>query len=160
MRRKDREISDQTQILSIMHACESVCIAMEDPHGDVPYLVALSYGVETKEEEILLYFHSALEGKKVELLNKNPKVRFFMHQGQGVVYDPTKHSCTMNYESVSGIGYVEELQGKEKLHGLDILMQHYYPLDTPPYQEKVAEITKVYCMHIESLTAKKREKRL
>ena len=77
-----------------------------------------------------------------------------------VVYDEEKQSCTMNYESVSGIGLVEEVQGEQKIHGLNLLMKHYYPTHTPSYRKQVAAITKVYRMRILSMSAKKREKQV
>ncbi len=160
MRRSDREVTDKKQILAIMEKCEFVYIAMNDPQESVPYLVPLSFGLEIVNDEILLYFHSAAERKKVSLLSDRCDVRFFMHQGHGLCYDEKKQSCTMNYESVSGSGAVEKLDDEEKLHGLDCLMRHYYPHQTPPYQHSVAAITNVYRLHVRSLTAKKREKRL
>ena len=160
MRRNDREVTDEQQILDVMDRCDSVYLAMQDPYCFVPYMVALSYGMEKNTEGIFLYFHSAIEGKKVDLLKLHPEVRFFMHQGHGVVYDEEKQSCTMNYESVSGIGLVEEVQGEQKIHGLNLLMKHYYPTHTPSYRKQVAAITKVYRMRILSMSAKKREKQV
>lgn len=160
MRRNDREITDRDQMLAIMDGCASLCLAMKDPASEVPYLVALNYGVESDDTKIDLYIHSALEGKKVLLLQTGTKVRFFLHRGHDLVYDEVKCSCTMNYESVSGIAQVEEMVDRdEKRHGLDVLMAHYYPRETPPYDEKVIQMTRVYRLRVESISAKKREKK-
>lgn len=160
MRRSDRGITDRKQIVTIMEGCEFVYIAMNDPQEKIPYLIPLSFGIEIVDNAILLYFHSATEGKKVSLLSDRCEVRFFMHQGHGICYDEKKQSCTMNYESVSGTGVVEKLDDDEKVHGLDCLMRHYYPHQVPPYQHSVAAITNVYRLHVHSMTAKKREKHL
>ena len=52
--------------------------------------------------------------------------------------------CTMNYESVSGYGIMRLLSAQEALHGLDVLMDHYYPHERRPYHKKAADSTAVY----------------
>ncbi len=77
----------------------------------------------------MLYFHSATEGKKLDLIRQDARVSFFMSCGHELVYDAARQMCTMNYESVSGYGIMRMLSGSEALHGLDVLMAHYYPDD-------------------------------
>lgn len=68
MRRKEREICDPEEMESIIsRAC--VCrLAMCE--GYAPYVVPLCFGYEGE----YLYFHSATEGRKLEILKKNPRV--------------------------------------------------------------------------------------
>ena len=42
--------------------------------GGVPYIVPLNYGYEYADGELTFYFHSAKEGRKLEILKKNPTV--------------------------------------------------------------------------------------
>ncbi|MDE6699351.1 MAG: pyridoxamine 5'-phosphate oxidase family protein, partial [Lachnospiraceae bacterium] len=69
MRRKDREINDIKTITSILDMCKTASIAMID--SDAPYVVPLSYGYEMKENILILYFHCAKEGRKIDILKCN-----------------------------------------------------------------------------------------
>ena len=106
-----------------------------------------------------MYVHSAKEGRKLELLAQDPHVSFFMSCGHELVYDTERQMCTMNYESVSGYGIMRLLSAQEALHGLDVLMDHYYPHERRPYHKKAADSTAVYGLEILSMTAKKRKKK-
>ena len=159
MRRKDREVSDLRQQLEIVRRCDSCCIAINDPDQDAPYIVELSFGLEHLVDKDILYVHSAKEGRKLELLAQDPHVSFFMSCGHELVYDAERQMCTMNYESVSGYGIMRLLSAQEALHGLDVLMDHYYPHERRPYHKKAADSTAVYGLEILSMTAKKRKKK-
>lgn len=72
MRRKDREITDICAILDLVSECKVCRLAMTD--GGVPYIVPLNYGYEYADGALTFYFHSAKEGRKLEILKKNPTV--------------------------------------------------------------------------------------
>lgn len=72
MRRKDREITDIHTILELVSECKVCRLAMTD--GGVPYIVPLNYGYEYADGALTFYFHSAKEGRKLEILKKNPTV--------------------------------------------------------------------------------------
>lgn len=158
MRRSDREITDENKKIAVLENSSTLYLAMNDADQGIPYLVAVSYGMKVCDGKVLLYFHCAGQGKKVDLLSRDPRVRFFANHGEQLVYDKNKKQCTMNYESVSGIGTVKEIETENKKHALDLLMKHYYPRDVVEYDEKMIEVTRVYCLHVEEMTAKKRDK--
>lgn len=72
MRRKDREVTDLKRIFNIVSRCSVAHVGMTD-HGK-PYVVALNFGYERKGDSLILYFHSAYEGRKMEILKENPSV--------------------------------------------------------------------------------------
>ena len=75
MRRKDREVTDKNQIEEILKQCKTCHVAMVD--NEKPYVVPLSYGYQILEDGTLeLVFHSAKDGKKINILKKNPNVCF------------------------------------------------------------------------------------
>ena len=41
-----------------------------------PYVVALNFGFDRLEDSLILYLHSASEGRKMDILKKNPNVYF------------------------------------------------------------------------------------
>lgn len=61
MRQKNREIKDINKIAEVIDACEVCRIAINDE--EYPYIVPLNFGYEMKDN-IILYFHSALEGQE------------------------------------------------------------------------------------------------
>ena len=74
MRRHDRAITDKNEILEIMNLCDVCRLAFKD--GDYRYILPLNFGIEEKAGHIILYFHSALEGYKTELIKRDNHVSF------------------------------------------------------------------------------------
>jgi len=73
-----------------------------------------------------LYFHSAKEGKKIDILRKNNQVCFEMDNEGEIVKGHRACSWGMKYVSVIGFGqafFIEDDIGKKK--ALDILMEKY-----------------------------------
>ena len=69
MRRKDREITDAEKIRDILEKSKIVHLALMD--GDRPYVLDMHYGFEFEEGSLVLYMHSAKEGKKLDLIRKD-----------------------------------------------------------------------------------------
>ena len=69
MRRKDREVTDFSEIIKIMKNCDVCRLALND--DGFPYILPLNFGMAVNEDKITLYFHSALEGYKVGLIQKD-----------------------------------------------------------------------------------------
>ena len=73
MRRKDREITSFDEQLKIIDQCDVVRLGLVDDDG-YPYILPLNFGYEVIDNELVLYFHGALEGYKYELIDKNNKL--------------------------------------------------------------------------------------
>lgn len=130
MRRKDREIQDKEEIYDILKRCDTIKIAM---HGDTyPYVIPLSFGMEIVDNKVVLYFHCAQQGMKVDLLKANPHVCV-----EGEIFmqiEKTAHGITARYESVIGFGECTFLSDRQEiLHAMKVLTEHYgqeeYPVD-------------------------------
>ncbi len=155
MRRKDREITDRTEMLEILARCDTIRLAMHDE--PYPYVVPLSFGFEAEGDALRIYCHCAKEGKKIDLLQKNPCVSFECDCGQRLYYDEEKQSCTTEYASLIGQGTVRFTGSEEeKLHGLRVLMRHYYPDEEKPFSLSSARETAVFIIDAVSLTGKRR----
>lgn len=92
VRRKDREITDREAILGIMKSARYLVVAMAD--GNVPYLVTLSCGYD--ESENAFYFHCAKEGRKLDIIARNPDVCATAIEDHGYV----KGDCSHKYRSL------------------------------------------------------------
>ena len=154
MRRHDREITDKNEILEIMDRCDVCRLAFND--GDYPYILPLNFGIEEKDGHIILYFHSAMEGYKTELIKRDNRVSFEMDCRHELKYDDEKGYCTMAYESVIGRGRIEVLPDEEKANALRKLMGHYHKSDDAYCNPAAIPRTLVYMMVIEGMTAKRK----
>lgn len=130
MRRKDREVKDFDEIISILNRCKVLNLAMISE--GFPYSVPVNFGYiieETdSEKKLSVYFHGAGEGKKISALKENPNVSFSAVANSEVISnsetdEPCSYSCL--YESVIGFGKVEILtDSAERTKGMDSIMLH------------------------------------
>jgi nitroimidazol reductase NimA-like FMN-containing flavoprotein (pyridoxamine 5'-phosphate oxidase superfamily) len=74
-----------------------------------------------------LYFHSAREGRKLDLIRHNPRVGFALAIETAVaVTGDGPCGWTMRYRSVVGRGRAVIVEdGLEKIGALDLIMAHY-----------------------------------
>lgn len=122
MRRADREITNFSDILSIINECKVFRLAINAP--EVPYIVPMNFGCAVENGEIVLYFHCAKEGRKLDLLRADARVGFEMDTEHALVEAEKACKYTFHYASVIGTGVVEFLEGKEKLLALSCIMRH------------------------------------
>ena len=153
MRRKDREISFREEIIKIIKE-ERICrLAIKDE--PYPYIVPMNYGTEIDEEQIIFYFHSAIEGRKIDLIKKSNKVGFEIDRNQGLVCDTEKGSCSMLYECVIGNGEIVFLNGDEKIKALRQILQHHGRGEDFPIIEAMVEKTICFKLVVNEVTGKK-----
>ncbi len=125
MRRKDREITDTTTIFEIIARCAVVHLAMVDEGK--PYTVAMNFGYERDGDALILYLHSACDGRKIAILRKNPAVFFQMDCGGEAIAGTAENPCAYGwrYDSVTGSGIVEFLEDEQqKTNALNRLLAH------------------------------------
>lgn len=123
MRRKDREVTDINEIAKILDTCKTANVAMVDE--GIPYVVPLSYGYEFVDNELVLYFHSAKEGRKLDILKKNPRICFSIFSEGGPLHSESPCNSIYFYSSVIGNGIVKFLeQAEEKTYALGKMFAH------------------------------------
>lgn len=166
MRRKDREVKDFDEIISILDKCKVIHLAMISEGK--PYSVPVNFGYIVREEDgikkLSIYIHGAGEGKKVSALKENPSVSFSCECGAEVNSLGDKEdacSWTCYYESVIGFGKVRFLEkSPEKTDGLDSLMFHNgykIPAGLKRIAYSAMELAKtmVACIDVEEVTGKR-----
>ncbi len=122
MRRKDREIKDIEEMIKILDKCKTAHIAMVDK--GMPYVVPLSYGYELKDGQLTLYFHSAKEGRKLDVLKENPNVCFEISCEGEAIHAEVPCNSGYYYSCIIGNGqavFVEETA--EKCEGLAVMFR-------------------------------------
>lgn len=104
MRRKDREVTDQKELAKILDSCKTCYLAMVDEGK--PYLVPLSYGYEFIGDNLILYFHCAKEGRKLDILRTNPQICFEISMEGEPVHANTPCNAGYYYSSIIGDGNI------------------------------------------------------
>lgn len=153
MRRKNREVSGFEEQLTILLRCGVCRVGFSGP--DYPYIVPMNFGLLRKENGLSLYFHCAVEGEKLELLHRNPKVCFEADTGHNFIEVPP-HYYTMEFESVMGRGTICVVEdAAERLDGLALLTEHYTGRQDRGFSGAVLAQTVVLRLDVESMTAKR-----
>ena len=154
MTKRERQITDESQILQILDKAKvlhlGLCVDNE------PYVVPLNYGYIMKEGKPVLYLHSALQGKKLDMIRANPNV-FFEMDCDRMPFDGEK-PCQygMVYSSLMGRGtahIVEDVQ--EKMEAMTILMKTQTGKDFT-FNERLVSIVAVIRIDVAEYTAKHR----
>jgi len=122
LRRKEKAIINREDMIEILEHTQHVTIAM--CAGNEPYLVTLTHGYD--REKNCIYFHSAREGKKIDILSINNVV-----WGQALVDKGyVQGACDHLYATVHFRGKVTFVgDTKEKEHALTIMIR---ALDNDP----------------------------
>lgn len=142
MRRRDREITEMEEIINILEKCKTADIAMID--AGRPYVIPLSYGYEVVKNQLILYFHSAREGRKIEILKHNNSVCFSIYKEGNPVYEKIPCNSGYYFLSVIGNGVVEFIEEPaEKQKALSKMFAHQAGREVS-FDEKQAETVCVF----------------
>ena len=151
MRRKDREVLDNAEIMNILRRSNTIRVGMCGEK--FPYIVPVSFGMEVIDDKPIVYFHGAKQGLKTEYLSQNKNV--CVEADRFLKVQKTEHGITTRYESIIGFGRCEEVESQEGiLKGLKLILQHYGYDDYPLDRCKGIENVKMYRITLEKITGK------
>ena len=120
MRRSDRAITDRQELESVLREA-AVCRMGLCDEGK-PYVVPMNYGYRDGS----VFLHSATEGRKIEILRRNPNVCLEFEKDVELVPAEAACSFSMKYRSVIASGKAVFLEGtEEKSFGLNAIMLQY-----------------------------------
>ena len=129
MRRKDRRLDRQTA-LSLLEQCEYAVVSTVTEDG-TPYGIPVSPVLEGRN----LYFHCALEGRKLENIKNNPSVCVACVGKTKLV--PEKF--TTEYQSAVAFGTASMVEDeKEKIRILYLLCQKYAASNLQSFDQAVS----------------------
>lgn len=153
MRRKDREVTDSMGVADIVSRCTCCRIGFCD-EGEV-YIVPLNFGYERKDDTYVFYFHGAKEGRKIDLLKKNPNVGFEMDTACSL--QPADRACeySTHYRSVIGNGVLRVVsEPGEKKRGLSLIMEHNTGKREWDFDEKALNAVMVFKLVVCKMSCK------
>lgn len=155
MKRNERAVTDRAAIEDIIKGCPVCRLALSDEPA--PYIVPMSFGHTLEGDTLTLYFHCAQDGKKTDLIKKNPTVGFEMDQLIKVI---GKHdiACTYTcaYESVIGTGTVSFITGHdEKREALLAILEQLTGRRIFAFNDAMIEKTTVFRVISKDFTVKR-----
>jgi nitroimidazol reductase NimA-like FMN-containing flavoprotein (pyridoxamine 5'-phosphate oxidase superfamily) len=145
MRRTDKEITDRAEIEYIIQRSVVCRLGLLDENR--PYIVPLCFGYTDNT----LYFHSANQGRKIDILKKNNTVCFEFDIDCEPIKADNPCEWGMKYKSVLGFGKAYFVDGFEaKCAAMDIIMQQYSDgtFDYPKTKEKNTAVIRVEIEHM------------
>ncbi len=156
--RRELEVTDRNEIVEILDKCKIVHIGMVDEEG--PYVVPMNYGYTLEEgeagDQLTLYLHGSRQGRKIDIMEKQPKV--FFEMCCDVVPFDGKVACQFgtSYASIMGTGIVEILhEVEDKKAGLSLFMKSQTGMDFE-FNDKMVSAVNVMKITVDDFTAKKR----
>ena len=120
MRRKEKEIRSKQEMEDILRKSRICRLAFSDD-GE-PYIVPVCFGYRDDR----IYFHSAPDGRKMDIIRKNPRVCFEVESD--VQMKEAEEACgwSVGYRCVVGLGKAVLLHDPdEKADALKVLMAQY-----------------------------------
>ncbi len=147
MRRHTCERTDTAFLVDVLQRAEEMYVAFNTDAA--PYILPLNY-VYTSNK---VYFHCALEGRKLDCLRKNAQVGFSTAVDIQVL--PEKASTL--YKSVIGTGTMHVVEDEqEKIMALDAIAKRYVAQCESPTPPQMLARTAVLCLEIDYMCGKEK----
>lgn len=155
MRRGDRAVEQLPDILAILEACKVCRLAMADEGR--PYIVPMNFGYGMEEGALHLYLHCAGEGRKLDILRRNPAVCFEVDCEHALIEADEACGYGYAYASVIGEGRVTFVDDSpRKRMALDTLMAHQTGRSGFTYADAQLAAVEVLDVVVETVSGKRR----
>ncbi|MDR0320365.1 MAG: pyridoxamine 5'-phosphate oxidase family protein [Treponema sp.] len=156
MRRKDREITDINDKIAIIEKCKFCRIGLCE--NNFPYIVPLNYGYNYENDKLTLFFHSALEGKKIDIIKSNNNACFEIDCDTKLIEGEKPCNYSYEFSSITGFGKIIFLEtNDEKSDGLKYLMRHQTGREIPHvFSSDELKNVCVFKMVVEEFTGKRK----
>ena len=154
MTKRERQVTDESRIEEILDTAKvlhlGLCVNNE------PYVVPMNYGWTREGGKLVIYLHSAVRGKKLDMLQANPKVFFELDCDRVPFEGELPCQYGMTYASVMGRGTARILEDvAEKEEAMSVLMKTQTGKDFS-FNERLVSIVAVIRIDVEEYIAKER----
>ena len=154
MTKRERQVTDEKQILDILNTAKVLHLGLAVDNE--PYVVPMNYGYTMENGKLIIYLHSALRGKKLDMIRQNPRVFFEMDCDRQPFEGEKPCQYGLVYSSVMGRGTAQIVEDvEEKKNALSILMKTQTGKDFT-FDEKLVGIVAVIRIDVSEYTAKHR----
>ena len=138
MTKRERQVTDPQQILEILD--KGMVLHLGLCVDNEPYVVPMNYGYTMENGKLVVYLHSAVRGKKLDMIQANPKVFFAI-------------DCDSSLMGKGIARIVEDVE--EKKHAMSVLMKTQTGKDFT-FEDRLVSIVAVIRIDVEEYTAKHR----
>ena len=152
--KRERQVTDLEQIIRILDTAKVLNLGLSV--NDEPYVVPMNYGYRMEDGKLTLYLHSAVKGKKLDMIRANPKVFFSMDCDRMPFEGRVPCQYGLVYSSIMGRGtaaIVEDVE--EKKQAMSILMKTQTGKDFT-FEDRLVTIVTVIRIDVAEYTAKHR----
>lgn len=154
MRRHDRELTEKRDLLAILEEADVCRIAVNT--AAAPYIIPLNFGF-TWDDRLTLYFHSAAEGRKIDLLRIDNRVGFEIDTAHELVRSEKACEWSMKFKSVVGIGRIYFLTDEnERVTALHAILQKYGFNGRGMFAQETLKRMAIYKLEAEEVSAKQK----
>ena len=161
MRRANRQITDPAEVRALIERCHTVRVGAVDEDG--VFVVPLNFGYEWVGGRLVLYLHSASEGRKAEAFSRGSRVAIEMDVELGVITGGYACAYSFSYQSIMGSGLISPVANvDEKRRALELIMRHMAP-DAPrnssgkfSFSDEAVERVAIFRIDVDELAAKQR----
>jgi len=121
--------------LEVFDKAPYITVSMSEADG-TPYAVPLSL---VRTDEKTFYFHCAMEGKKLDILRRNPRVCLSAVTKCKPTVGPKDGSFTLEFKSSIAFGVAEEVtDNEERVMALRAICERFLPKHMDAFDTSVA----------------------
>ena len=154
MTKRERQVTEEAKILHILDTAKILHLGLCS--GNMPYVVPMNYGYTMEQGKLTLYLHSAVRGKKLDMIRENPNVFFEMNCDLIPFEGPVPCRYGLSYSSLMGQGQARIVEDpEEKQEAMTVLMKTQSGKDFS-FNEKLVSIVSVIRIDVAEFTAKHR----
>ncbi len=152
--RREKLITDIDTVIDILEKSKVLHLGLVD--GDEPYVVPMNYGYTMDEGKLTLWLHGATQGRKYDIIRKNPKVFFEMECDLQPFEGDVACKYGISYTSLMGRGTAVVIEdSQQKQDALTFLMKTQTGMDFE-FNEKLASVVGIIRIDVIDYTAKHR----
>ena len=152
--KREIKITEPEEIARILNTAKVLHMGLAVDNE--PYVVPMNYGYVLEDGKLTLYLHSAVKGRKLDMIRSNPKVSFSIDCDRMPFEGRVACQYGMVYSSVMGKGtatIVEDVE--EKKQAMSILMKTQTGKDFT-FEDRLVSIVAVIRIDVTEYTAKHR----
>ena len=152
--KRERQVTDPEQILHILDTGKVLHLGLAVDNE--PYVVPMNYGYAMEDGKLTMYLHSALKGKKLDMMRANPRVFFEIDCDLQLFEGRVPCQYGLVYSSIMGRGtatIVEDVE--EKKRAMTMLMKTQTGKDFT-FEDRLVSIVAVIRIDVAEYTAKHR----
>ena len=154
MTKRERQVTDPAEIRHILDTGKVLHLGLSV--NDEPYVVPMNYGYTLEEGKLVIYLHSAVRGKKLDMVQANPKVFFSIDCDRMPFEGRVPCQYGMVYSSIMGRGTATLVEDPEaKMEAMSIFMKSQTGKDFT-FNERLVSIVTVIRIDVAEYTAKHR----